>query len=56
MDNKPYLRTILGDTEFKSFSLIPKCVCIIVVLLWLSKLHVIKVWSSWTCSKHSKLS
>ena len=39
MDNKPYLRTILGDTEFKSFSLIQKCVCIIVAKVSQVKIH-----------------
>ena len=54
MDNKPYLRTILGGSDFRSLSLIEKIVCINVVLL--CKRQVKKVWSRWTCSKHSKLS
>ena len=56
MENKPYLRTILGGSDFRSLSLIEKIVCINVVLLWLCKRQVKKVWSRWTCSKHSKLS
>lgn len=56
MGNKPYLRTILGETDFKSLSLMEKIICIIVVLLWLCKRHVRKVWSRWTCSKPSRLS
>lgn len=54
MENKSYLRTILGGTDFRSLSLMEKMVCINVVLLWLCKRRVKKVWSRWTCSKHSK--
>lgn len=54
MENESYLRTILGGTDFRSLSLMEKMVCINVVLLWLCKRHVKKIWSRWTCSKHSK--
>ena len=47
MENKPYLRTILGGTDFQSFSFIQKIVYINVVLLWLSKHHVKKLWNRW---------
>ena len=40
MENRPYLRTILGGTDFKSLSLMEKIICINVVLLWLCKRHV----------------
>ena len=33
MKNKPYLRSILGGTDFRSLSLMEKIVCINVVLL-----------------------
>lgn len=45
MENKPYLRTILGGTDFQSLSLIQKIVCISVVLLWLGKHHAKKLWN-----------
>ena len=50
MENKSYLRTILGGTDFKSLSLMEKIKCINVVLLWLCKRHVRKVWIRWTCA------
>lgn len=37
MDNKPYLRTILGGTGFRSLSLFEKILCINVWLLCLCK-------------------
>lgn len=40
MNNKPYLRSILGGTDFKSLSLIEKIRYINAVLLWLCKRHV----------------
>lgn len=46
MENRPYLRTILGGTDFKSLSLMEKIVCINVVLLWLCKRRVKKIWRS----------
>ena len=46
MENKPYLRTILGGTDFRSLSLMEKIVCINVVLLWLCKRRVKKIWRS----------
>ena len=46
MGNRPYLRTILGGTDFRSLSLMEKIVCINVVLLWLCKRHVRKIWRS----------
>ena len=54
MENKSYLRTILGGTDFRSLSIMEKIVCINVVLLWLCKCRVKKIWSRWTCSKYSK--
>lgn len=39
MGNRPYLRTILGGTDFRSLSLMEKIICINVVLLWLCKRH-----------------
>lgn len=54
MKSKPYLRTILGGTYFRRLSIMEKIVCINVVLLWLCKRRVKKIWSRWTCSKHSK--
>lgn len=46
MENRPYLRAILGGTDFRSLSLMEKIVCINVVLLWLCKRRVKKVWRS----------
>lgn len=40
MENKSYLRTILGGTDFRSLSLMEKIICINVVLLWLCKRRV----------------
>lgn len=40
LENKHYLRTILGGTDFRSLSLIEKIVYIYAVLLWLCKRHV----------------
>lgn len=40
MENKSYLRTILGGTDFRSLSIMEKIVCINVVLLWLCKCRV----------------
>jgi len=34
MGNRPYLRTILGGTDFKSLSLMEKIICINVVLFF----------------------
>ena len=50
MESKPYLRTILGGTDFQSLSPIQKIVFINVVLLWLSKHHVKKLCSRWILS------
>ncbi len=55
MENKTYLRNILGDTEFRNLSPIQKCVCIMVVLSWLSKHQVRKQWSRWTCKTKRKI-
>lgn len=54
MKSKPYLRSILGGTDFRNLSLMEEIVCINVVLLWLCKRRVKKIWSRWICSKHSK--
>lgn len=35
MRNQPYLRSILGGTDFRSLSLIQKCAYINNMLLWL---------------------
>ena len=43
MENKSYLRTILGGTDFRSLSIMEKIVCINVVLLWLCKRYAKKV-------------
>ena len=40
MKNKPYLRSILGGTDFRSLSLIEKIRYIKIVLLCLCKRHV----------------
>lgn len=37
MENRPYLRTILGGTDFRSLSLFEKILCINVWLLCLCK-------------------
>ena len=39
MKNRPYLRSILGGTDFRSLSLIEKIRYINAVLLWLCKHH-----------------
>lgn len=46
MENESYLRTILGGTDFRSLSLMEKIECINVVLLWLCKRRVKKIWDS----------
>ena len=40
MKNKPYLRSILGGTDFRSLSFIEKIRYINAVLLWLCKRHI----------------
>ena len=40
MKNKPYLRSILGGSDFRSLSLIEKISYIVIVLLCLCKRHV----------------
>lgn len=42
MDNRPYLRTILGGTGFRSLSLFEKILCINVWLLCLCKRYAKK--------------
>lgn len=39
MKNKPYLRSILGGTDFRCLSIIEKIRYINAVLLWLRKRH-----------------
>lgn len=46
MKNKPYLRSILGGTDFRSLSLIEKIRYFNAGLLCLCKRRVKKVWRS----------